>query len=101
MSQSTRPAGLRAVLIGAALTVAAIMSASQVARADEGGVSFWIPGLFGSLAAVPATPGFGLATIVYNTSVDAGRDRTFFRGGRFVVGLDADVTVGLVVPSYT
>jgi hypothetical protein len=26
----------------------------QIARADEGGVSFWLPGFFGSLAAVPA-----------------------------------------------
>jgi hypothetical protein len=30
---------------------------NQVARADEGGVSFWIPGFFGSLAAVPAPAG--------------------------------------------
>jgi len=26
------------------------------ARADEGGVSFWLPGQFGSLAAVPPGP---------------------------------------------
>jgi hypothetical protein len=39
--------------------------------------------------------------IGYNTSVSAGGDRIFFRGGRFVAGLDADVTVDLITPSYT
>ena len=43
----------------------------QVAHADEGGVSFWLPGLFGSLAAVPVTPGWSLAEIYYHTSVSA------------------------------
>ena len=51
--------------------------------------------------AVPGTPGIGLATIGYNTSVSAGGDRTFFRGGRFVAGLDADVTIDIINPSYT
>ena len=43
----------------------------QTALADEGGVSFWLPGLFGSLAAVPLTPGWSLASIYYHTSVSA------------------------------
>ncbi|WP_234682797.1 hypothetical protein [Bradyrhizobium monzae] len=30
--------------------------ASQPALAASGGVSFWLPGIFGSLAAVPVTP---------------------------------------------
>lgn len=34
--------------------------ASQAALADERGVSFWLPGTFGSFAAVPATPGWSL-----------------------------------------
>jgi hypothetical protein len=45
------------------------------ALADEGGVSFWIPGLYGSLAAVPQqTPGWSLVNIYYHTSVSAGSD---------------------------
>ena len=47
---------------------------SQCALADEGGVSFWIPGLFGSLAATPQQPGWSLANIYYHTSVSAGAD---------------------------
>jgi hypothetical protein len=92
---------MRCARVGACLAAALAIALAHPSRADEGGVSFWIPGLFGSLAAVPGAPGFGLATITYNTSVSAGGDRTFFRGGRFVAGLDADVTLGVVQPSYT
>src|SRR6476619_7005363 len=41
-------------------------------RADEGGVSFWLPGFFGSLAAAPQQPGWSLTSIYYHTSVSAG-----------------------------
>src|SRR6516225_7282606 len=53
--------------------VAALLSLPpQVARADEGGVSFWIPGFFGSLAATPTQPGWSGTTIYYHDSVSAG-----------------------------
>src|SRR5262249_15014113 len=44
--------------------VAALLAfPTQIARADEGGVSFWLPGFFGSLAAVPAqTPGWSVTS---------------------------------------
>ena len=32
--------------------------APGLASADEGGVGFWLPGLYGSLAAVPTAPGW-------------------------------------------
>lgn len=44
---------------------------AQRARADESGVSFWVPGQFGSLAAVPTTPGWSLGAVYYHTSVSA------------------------------
>jgi hypothetical protein len=95
-------AGMRSASRAAGLVTAlTIALTAQPSRADEAGVSFWLPGLFGSLAAVPGAPGFGLATITYHTTVSAGGDRTFFRGGRFVAGLDADATISLVNPSYT
>jgi hypothetical protein len=50
---------------------AAAMCSGSSARADEGGVSFWIPGLFGSLAAAPQVPGWALATVNYYTAVNA------------------------------
>src|SRR5438874_7248422 len=50
----------------------AIMCSTNFARADENGISFWLPGLFGSLAAVPQQqPGWALATINYYTNVSA------------------------------
>ena len=56
-------------LIGAvALT---LVLHSQASRADESGVSLWLPGFFGSLAAVPAVPGWSLGMVAYHTSVGA------------------------------
>jgi len=40
-----------------------VASAPNPAKADIGGMSFWLPGLMGSLAAVPGQPGWGLANI--------------------------------------
>ena len=34
----------------------AVAATASVAVADESGVSFWLPGIFGSLAATPTTP---------------------------------------------
>ena len=64
-----------------------------VALADEGGVSFWLPGLFGSLAAVPqAAPGWSFLTFSYDTDVSAGGDVARARSieiGRFTPTLTA------------
>jgi hypothetical protein len=59
------------------------------ARADEGGVSFWLPGIFGSLAATPLQPGWALNAVTYHTSVSAGGDVARAREitiGQFPVG---------------
>ena len=47
---------------------------AQASFADEGGVSFWLPGFFGSLAAAPLQPGWSLQSTYYHTSVSAGAD---------------------------
>ena len=39
------------------------------ARADQGGVSFWLPGAFGSLAATPLVPGWSLGAIYLHSSM--------------------------------
>jgi hypothetical protein len=51
-----------------------IAAASQVALADEGGVSFWVPGQFGSLAATPLGPGWTVSETYYHWSGTAGAD---------------------------
>src|SRR5437868_9209021 len=46
-------------------------SISEAAYADEGGVSYWLPGRFSSLAATPGVPGWSMAEVYYHTSVSA------------------------------
>ena len=57
--------------IGCAVTVAALVLCPEISRADESGISFWLPGQEGSLAATPTTPGWSMAVIYYHTSVNA------------------------------
>jgi len=54
---------------GAIMAIAVVSSGA--ARADEGGVSYWLPGRFGSLAAAPSVPGWSMAEVYYHTSVSA------------------------------
>src|SRR5277367_3613062 len=89
-----------------------IAALPSISFADEGGVSFWIPGLFGSFAASPLQPGWALTAIGYYTNVSgggavgAGREVTI---GKFPVGVTAslnvnlhgDADLALVEPTYT
>ena len=86
--------------------------ATDKALADEDGVSFWIPGFFGSLAAVPQQPGWSLTSILYNTNVSASGNTAVAREIRlgqlpkFTVSISgnanvhADATIGFVAPTY-
>ncbi|WP_271581051.1 SphA family protein [Bradyrhizobium sp. CCBAU 45389] len=99
--------------LGAAAIATLLALPNDAARADEGGVSFWIPGFFGSLAAVPAqAPGWSVTSIYYHTSVSAGGDVARAREitiGRIPANLNvnldarvnANVDLGLLVGTYT
>jgi hypothetical protein len=65
--------------------------AAQPALADSGGVSFWLPGIFGSLAAVPVTPGWAYSTIYIHLNEKAGGGQNFVTSG----GIPGSVTAGL------
>jgi hypothetical protein len=84
---------------------------SQAALADEGGVSFWIPGFFGSLAATPQQPGWSLIDMFYNTNVRGGGDVALSRefeigkvplnfSGSASASVKADVPLDFVIPQY-
>ncbi len=60
--------------IGGVLGFGALAVSPGGALADEGGVSFWLPGQYGSLAAAPQQPGWSFADIYYHASVSAGGD---------------------------
>ena len=64
----------RSISTFAIISIAFSAAIPQTAVADEGGVSFWLPGQFGSLAAVPQQPGWSFADVYYHTSVNAGGD---------------------------
>ena len=56
-----------AVSIAGTITV----STATNSLAAEGGVSFWVPGFFGSLSATPQVPGFSFGNILYYSQVSA------------------------------
>jgi hypothetical protein len=83
-----------------------------MASADESGISFWLPGLYGSLSATPSTPGWSIAAIYYHASVGASGAAAAareFQVGRFApnVNLDFNLAVHgqadlmLIAPTYT
>ena len=91
--------------------LAAIALAAEGALADENGVSFWLPGIYGSLAAAPQQPGWSFAGVNYFDSVSASgsiaaaREVTVGRLNPTVnaslnVNANANLDLGLLVPSY-
>jgi hypothetical protein len=83
----------------------------KVALADEGGVGFWLPGLFGSLAAAPQVPGWSLGMIYIHDSVSASSNVATARAitiGQFNptltqslnASLRATSDIGVVSPTY-
>src|SRR5262245_66311982 len=73
-TRSSRMLFIVRLFFSAFLFVVSVLLSTNNSWADEGGVSFWLPGLYGSLAAVPGQPGFSFATFNYYTSVSAGAD---------------------------
>jgi len=95
-----------------AIAAALLIIPTEVARADESGVSFWLPGQMGSLAAVPQTPGWSLGSVYYHTSVEASGSVAAARQiqiGRLPANanvslnanLNAQADLVLLAPTYT
>src|SRR5262249_42415548 len=113
-----QPTSARGVLMAAFASVflSAVIALPKSALADEGGVSFWLPGFFGSLAAAPLQPGWSLTNIYYHTSVSAGGDVALARefeikrvpgnlsasaAATFSGSVSATGDLGIVMPTYT
>jgi hypothetical protein len=102
----------RARLIAACGLVLAILTCiPRAAVADENGISVWLPGIYGSLAAAPQRPGWSLSSVYYHTSVSdngsaaASREIAIGHLSKTVttvgnVNLNADANLGLVLPNY-
>jgi hypothetical protein len=121
MQRESSPQSVKAVIIVrwtrvfviASVLAAALLrtAAPEPARADEGGVSFWLPGEFGSLAAAPQVPGWAVGIInLYESeqasgAVAAAREITINKGTVPVnlslnLNLSARADLVLVVPTY-
>jgi hypothetical protein len=98
--------------IGCAAATAALVTCADIARADESGISFWLPGQYGSLAAVPQTPGWALGVVYYHTSIAGSGNVAAAREiqvGRFSPTVNVNLNLSLagqgdlviLAPSYT
>ena len=108
---AARTRAVRSGLVWGAITLASVVAVPGSSLADEGGVSFWIPGFFGSLAAAPQQPGWSLATINYYTNVSAGGAVALAREfeiknlpvniqAQINASLHASADIGMVIPTY-
>src|SRR3979411_2085052 len=98
--------------IGFVAATAALACSPEISHADESGISFWLPGLYGSLSATPATPGWSVAAIYYHTTVNASGAAAAareFQVGRFSPTVNIDLNLALsgradlmlIAPTYT
>lgn len=94
-----------------AIVLGLAVNAPRTAKADEGGVSFWLPGIYGSLAAAPQQPGWTLPITYYHTSVSASGSIAAAKevriGGfsptlrvNLDVNLNGDADLALIAPTY-
>jgi hypothetical protein len=101
----------RSTLVVASIAVGSVAALPEIARADEGGVSFWIPGFFGSLAAVPGQPGWSVTEIYYHDSVSASGNVALAKAieigqipgslnGTVNANVNANVNLGFVAATY-
>jgi hypothetical protein len=97
--------------IAKAILAGALVTAPLAAHADEGGISFWLPGIYGSLAATPQQPGWSFASIYYHTSVAASGAAAASRlvtvnglnrnvNVNLNVNLQAQADLALLIPTY-
>lgn len=83
------------------MILVASVTVTQQAHADEGGVSFWLPGQYGSFAAIAPTPGFSLPMQSYCYWGSAGDNAKLSRGGDLTIGLDTDFCAQFIAPTWT
>src|SRR5262245_60092155 len=87
------------------LCALALSAFPQKALADAGGLSFWLPGTFGSLAATPVTPGWAYSTIYLhlNQSASGGKNFVTTNGipGSVAAGLNAHADALVEGITYT
>lgn len=74
---------------------------THMASADEGGVSFWLPGQYASFSAIAPEPGWSLPIVLYGYSGSASKTAPIGIGGSLHYGLSSDLYASLFVPTFT
>ena len=77
------------------------MVPGSAAVADQGGVSFWLPGQYASFAAVAPDPGWSLPMNYYSYSGSAAVGQALPRGNLVSYGLNTSLNQLFIVPTYT
>jgi hypothetical protein len=92
-------------VVTSGLCAMALLALPRAALADAGGVSFWLPGTLGSLAATPAVPGWAYETIYIHLQMSAGAGKNFVTTngipGSVVAGLNAHADALVEGVTYT
>lgn len=87
------------------LSVATSTLSVDTASADAGGVGFWLPGIFGSLAAAPVMPGWAYSTVYLHLQANAGASQNFVTSngarGSVVAGINAHADALVQGITYT
>ena len=84
----------------ACLLAALLCCFPRTAATDEAGTSFWLPGQYGSFAAVPSEPGWSFESAYYHASADAGSGISFERGGAIQTGMKSPSDFFMFTPTY-
>src|SRR5215471_4759370 len=92
--------GLTRIRFASLLATLASFALADVAVADEAGVSFWLPGQYGSFAATPGQPGWAFDTTFYHATAAASAERTFARGGGIQTGVKSPSDYVMWTPTY-
>lgn len=94
-----QPSAVRqASRLGATLFAAGLALSPELSRADESGISYWLPGRFGSLAATPQVAGWSMAEVYYHTTVAASGNVAAAREiqiGRIPAHINVDLNLNL------
>jgi hypothetical protein len=89
----------------AVLCASTLFAHPGAALADSGGLSFWLPGTFGSLAATPTVPGWAYETIYLHLQMSGGGGKNFVTTNGFpgsvVAGLNAHADALVEGVTYT
>ncbi|MBB4422843.1 hypothetical protein GGD66_001383 [Bradyrhizobium sp. CIR48] len=85
---------------GAAILAATVLTPAT-GRADLAGVGFWLPGMMGSLAAVPGQPGWSMTNIYLHYELVAGSGKQLQQNASVVTGLYARADAVAFMPAYT